>query len=92
MRCLFKVALPTVFAVWSTASFSESAGQTASPSAPTAAAEYAQLPMYRDISLSPRGDKAVALRAIGDTYHVVLLDFANGASKLLMAAFLGLLF
>ena len=47
---------------------------------------YGQLPLYRDISLSPDGSKAVALRAIGDTYQVVFLDFVAGKSGLLMAA------
>lgn len=47
---------------------------------------YGQLPLYRGISLSADGDKAVALRAIGDTYQVVLLDFQTGKSRLLLAA------
>ena len=47
---------------------------------------YGQLPLYRDISLSPDGSKAVALRAIGDTYQVVFWDFVAGKSGLLMAA------
>ena len=48
--------------------------------------EYGQLPLYADFDLSADGDQAVALRAIGDTYQVVLLDFRSGTSKLLMAA------
>ena len=48
--------------------------------------EFAKLPPFGDISLSPDGSKAVALRAIQDTYHVVLLDFSGGKSRLLMAA------
>ncbi len=53
---------------------------------PSRAQLYGQLPLYRDISLSADGTKAVALRAIGDTYQVVFLDFSSGKSSLLMAA------
>ena len=48
--------------------------------------KFAQLPAYADVSLSPDGTQAVALRAIGDTYHAILLDFATGKSKILMAS------
>ncbi len=49
-------------------------------------ATHAELPPLRDIALSPDGQRAVALRAIDETYHAVLLDFAAGTQKLLMAS------
>lgn len=47
---------------------------------------FAELPPFADISLSADGSKAVALRAIGDTYQVVLFDFDAGKSSILMAS------
>ena len=48
--------------------------------------KFSKLPAFAGIRLSPDGQRAVALRAINDTYHVALIDFATGSSKLLMAA------
>lgn len=47
---------------------------------------YAELPPIIDIDLSADGARAVMLRAIGETHHAVLADFANGRMRPLMAA------
>ena len=47
---------------------------------------FSKLAAFNGISLAPDGKKAVALRAMQDTYHVIVLDFDKGTSKLLMVA------
>ena len=47
---------------------------------------FSTLPPVDDIELSPDGSKAVVLHAFFDTYHVAVLDFVTGKSKLIMAA------
>jgi dipeptidyl aminopeptidase/acylaminoacyl peptidase len=50
------------------------------------AANFAALPKAVSLSLSPDGKHMVALRASGDTYHVVVTNLSTMQSKLLMAA------
>ncbi len=54
--------------------------------ADSAAYIFSELPPAADMQLSPDGTKAVILRAMGDTYSVVLMDFEKSKVKLLMAA------
>ena len=54
--------------------------------APNPAKVFSSLPSVEDIKLSPDGSKAVVLHAFFDTYHVMVLDFVTGKSKLIMAA------
>ena len=49
------------------------------------ATSFSKLPPVADIELSPDGTKAVILRAIGDTYGVILMDFEKSKVQLLMA-------
>ena len=46
---------------------------------------FSKLPPAADIQLSPDGTKAVILRAMGDTYGVILMDFEKSKVQLLMA-------
>ena len=46
---------------------------------------FSKLPPAADIKLSPDGTKAVILRAMGDTYGVILMDFEKSKVQLLMA-------
>ena len=46
----------------------------------------AKLPPIGAAALSPNGEQAVVLRAIGDTYHATLMDFESQKSRLLMSA------
>jgi len=59
---------------------------TASSAEPLLTSTFGALPPLASVVLSPKGDQAVALRPIGETYHVTLIDLENGASKILMAA------
>ena len=54
--------------------------------APIAAALYAKLPKAQSMNISPDGSHIIALRAQGDTYHVVLTNLNTKQSSLLMAA------
>lgn len=56
------------------------------PAAPLPAANFAALPTATSLALSPDGQHLVALRAKGDTYHVVLTHLGTMQSTLLMAA------
>ena len=47
---------------------------------------FAELPPIAQIDLSPDGRRAVMLRALQGRYQVVVLDFADGNSRLLMAS------
>lgn len=49
------------------------------------ATSFSKLPPVGDIELSPDGTKAVILRAMGDTYGVILMDFEKSKVQLLMA-------
>lgn len=49
------------------------------------ATSFSKLPPVADIELSPDGTKAVILRAMGDTYGVILMDFEKSKVQLLMA-------
>ena len=49
------------------------------------ATSFSTLPPVADIELSPDGTKAVILRAMGDTYGVILMDFEKSKVQLLMA-------
>ncbi|MFT5805710.1 MAG: hypothetical protein ACI9R8_002765, partial [Candidatus Paceibacteria bacterium] len=50
------------------------------------AANFAALPTAASLALSPDGKHMVALRARGDTYHVVVTNLSTMQSRLLMAA------
>jgi dipeptidyl aminopeptidase/acylaminoacyl peptidase len=50
------------------------------------AANFAVLPTATSLALSPDGKHMVALRAKGDTYHVVVTNLDSMQSRLLMAA------
>lgn len=47
---------------------------------------FARLPSIHSVRLSPDGNRAVVLRAIGESYHVTVADFTTGKSNLVMAA------
>lgn len=47
---------------------------------------YAELPPIQQVDLSSDGTRAVMLRAVGDTYQVVVADLDAGTMQLLMAA------
>ena len=49
------------------------------------ATSFSKLPPGGDIKLSPDGTKAVILRAMGDTYGVILMDFEKSKVQILMA-------
>jgi hypothetical protein len=50
------------------------------------AAEFGKLPSIHSISISLDGNKLVALRAKGDTYHAVVTDLVAKKSRLVLAA------
>lgn len=60
----------------------------AGPSRPAAdpAEHYGRLPQFRQLELSPSGDKMLTLQAQGDTYHLVVVDFKTESSRLVLAA------
>ena len=53
---------------------------------PIPAKAFGTLPPISGIELSPDGRRAVALKAIQDTYHVILMDFQARKTSLLMSA------
>ena len=59
-------------------------GALATEDLPVAA--YAKLPTFRSMNLSPDGSKIVALKAIKETYHAVLIDLTTQKTRMLMAS------
>ncbi|MEZ5561114.1 MAG: alpha/beta fold hydrolase [Pseudomonadales bacterium] len=58
----------------------------AAPDGAAQAGAFARLPAIESVRISPDGSKAVILRALQDSYHVTVADFANGTSRLVMAS------
>ncbi|MEE9253522.1 MAG: hypothetical protein V3U43_01175, partial [Pseudomonadales bacterium] len=73
-----------LFGCWSALPAIEALGAPSKDLVP--AKVFGTLPAISDIALSPDGKRAVALKAIQDTYHVVLMDFQAQKTSLLMSA------